>query len=105
VRAEEFTDKDTDMTAQLTNIKNTGADAVICWGIGPAPALIAKQMNQLNLDIPVIRATAWRTSASSRPQGISAEGVILPAGKLLVAEQLPDDDPQKELLVTYAAAV
>lgn len=102
VANEEFTDKDTDMTAQLTKIKGTDAGAVICWGIGPAPALIAKQMNQLGLTMPLIQSHGVANKRFIEAAGDQAEGVILPAGKLLVAEQLPDDDPQKELLVTYA---
>ncbi|MGI5817651.1 MAG: ABC transporter substrate-binding protein [Armatimonadota bacterium] len=103
VRAEEFADTDKDMTVQLTNIKNSGADAVICWGIGPAPALIAKQAKQLNLGIPVIMSHGVANRRFIEGAGDGAEGVILPVGKLLVADQLPDDDPQKELLLQYAA--
>jgi branched-chain amino acid transport system substrate-binding protein len=33
--------------------------------------------------------------------GDAAEDVICPAGKLLIAEQLPDWDPQKALLLEY----
>jgi branched-chain amino acid transport system substrate-binding protein len=32
-----------------------------------------------------------------------AEGMVSPCGKVMVAETLPDDDPQKDLLLQYAA--
>jgi len=32
---------------------------------------------------------------------LAAEGVIFPAGRLLVADQLPDSNPQKPVLVKY----
>lgn len=103
VTKEEFADSDKDMTAQLTKIKNSGAEAMICWGIGPAPSLIAKQAKQLEIGMPVIMSHGVANKRFIEGAGEGAEGVILPAGKLLVAEQLPDDDAQKELLLEYAA--
>jgi len=103
VGKEEFADSDKDMVAQLTKIKNGDAQAVICWGIGPAPSLIAKQANELGFEIPVIMSHGVANQRFIEGAGEGAEGVILPAGKLLVADQLPDDDPHKELLVQYAA--
>lgn len=104
VAKEEFADTDNDMTVQLTKIKNSDAQALICWGIGPAPAQIAKQAKQLELGIPVIMSHGVANRRFIEGAGEGAEGVILPAGKLLVAEQLSDDDPQKELLLEYANA-
>ncbi|MCD8492551.1 MAG: ABC transporter substrate-binding protein [Geovibrio sp.] len=36
---EKFRDTDKDMTSQLAKIKAADVDAVICWGVGPAPAI------------------------------------------------------------------
>ncbi|MGC9317946.1 MAG: ABC transporter substrate-binding protein [Armatimonadota bacterium] len=102
VAKEEFADTDNDMTTQLTKIKGTDAEAIICWGIGPAPAQIAKNRKQLQIDIPLIMSHGVANRRFIEGAGDAAEGIILPAGKLLVAEQLPDDDPQKELLLEYA---
>lgn len=33
--------------------------------------------------------------------GEAAEGIIFPCGRLLVAEELPDSNPQKKILVAY----
>ncbi len=103
VANEEFADTDSDMTPQLTKIKGTDAEAVICWGIGPAPSLVAKNMRQLAMQIPLIMSHGVANKRFIEGAGEAAEGVILPAGKLLVADQLPDDDPQKELLLEYAS--
>jgi len=103
VAKEEFADTDNDMTVQLTKIKNSDAQALICWGIGPAPAQIAKQAKQLDIGMPVIMSHGVANRRFIEGAGEGAEGVILPAGKLLVANQLPDDDPQKELLLEYAS--
>lgn len=103
VAKEEFADTDTDMTPQLTRIKGSDAEVVICWGIGPAPALIARNMRQLDIQIPLVMSHGVANRRFIEGAGDAAEGIVLPAGKLLVADQLPDDDPQKELLVQYAS--
>ncbi len=102
VAKEQFADKDTDMTAQLTKIKGTEAEALICWGIGPAPSLIAKQAAQLQMEMPLIMSHGVANRRFIEDAGDAAEGIIHPCGKLLVADKLPDDDPQKELLLEYA---
>lgn len=102
VAEEQFADDDTDMTAQLTKIKGTAAECVVCWGIGPAPSLIAKNMKQLSMGIPLIMSHGVANRRFIEGAGDAANGVILPAGKLIVAQQLPDDDPHKALLLEYA---
>jgi branched-chain amino acid transport system substrate-binding protein len=42
VAKESFGPQDTDMTAQLTKIKNAKPQAIICWTIGPAGAIVSK---------------------------------------------------------------
>ncbi len=102
VADEQFADSDTDMTTQLTKIKASDAQAIVCWGVGPAPAQVAKNVQQLQMDIPLIMSHGVANRRFIEGAGEAAEGVILPAGKLLVAGQLPDDDPAKEQLLEYA---
>ncbi len=102
--AEQFQDTDTDMTSQLTRIKGTDAEAVVCWGIGPAPALVAKNMMQLQMEIPLIQSHGVANKRFIEAAGDAANGVILPAGKLLVADQLDDSEAQKEVLLAYKEA-
>jgi branched-chain amino acid transport system substrate-binding protein len=33
--------------------------------------------------------------------GSAANGIVLPVGKVVVADQIPDTDPQKQVLMTY----
>lgn len=102
VAAESFGDKDTDMTAQLTKIKGTSAQAVICWGTNPGPAIIAKNMKQLGVTIPLYNSHGIANQTFIDLAGDAANGVIFPAGKLLVWQGLPDSDPQKAVLKAYA---
>ena len=101
VGQEVFGDKDTDMTPQLTKLRTTPAQAVICWGVGPAPALVAKNMKQLGLTIPLIQSHGAASKKFIELAGDAAEGIIMPAGKLVVYQQLPDTDPQKAVCKDY----
>jgi len=102
VAHEEFGQKDPDMTAQLTRIKGTDAQAVICWGTNPGPAIVARNMRQLGMQIPLIQSHGIANKKFIELAGEAAEGVVFPAGRLIVAEELPDSDPQKSLLLKYA---
>lgn len=104
VAKEEFGDKDTDTSGQLTKIKGTDAEAVICWSTTGGGAVVTKNMkDDLKMEIPLIMSHGIASKAFINLAGEAANGVVFPAGKLLVADQLPDDDPQKEILVKYAA--
>lgn len=92
---------DTDMTVQLTKIKNTDAQAIIVWGTNPGPAIIAKNAKELKITLPLINSHGIANQQFIDLAGDAANGVIFPAGKLLVADQLANDDPQKTLLVNY----
>ena len=102
VAAETFGDKDTDMTVQLTKIKGTDAQAVLVWGTNPGPAIIAKNMKQLGMGIPLFQSHGVANQKFIELGGEAVDGVVFPAGRLLVADRLPDSDPQKAVLTTYA---
>jgi branched-chain amino acid transport system substrate-binding protein len=104
VATESFGKTDTDMTPQLTKISGTDAQAVIVWGTNPGPAVIAKNMKQLNMEIPLFQSHGVANSTFIELAGDAANGVILPAGKLMVHQDISDDDPQKEVLTEYAEA-
>ena len=96
-----FGPKDTDMTAQLTKIRGSDAEAIICWGTNPGPALVAKNVRQLGIKLPLFMSHGVSSKKFIELAGEAAEGVILPTGRVIVAEQLPDSDPQKKALMTY----
>jgi branched-chain amino acid transport system substrate-binding protein len=102
VADEVYGPKDTDMTAQLTKIKGTAPEAIICWGTNPGPAVVAKNRVQLGLTTPLFMSHGVASAKFLELAGEAAEGLLLPAGKLTVADQLAAGDPQKELLRDYA---
>ena len=101
VAAESFGDTDTDMSVQLTKIKGTDAQALVVWGTNPGPALISKAAKQMGIAIPIFDSHGIANQKFIELAGEAANGVVFPAGKLLVAESLPDSDPQKSLLLSF----
>jgi branched-chain amino acid transport system substrate-binding protein len=98
---DKFEQRDTDMTPQLTKAKASGAQALIIHAIGPSSVLITRQAKDLGLTLPIVHNHGIGTKFFIQQSGPAAEGVIFPIGKLLVAEQLPDADPQKKALLDF----
>jgi branched-chain amino acid transport system substrate-binding protein len=102
VADEVFGPKDTDMTAQLTKIKGTPAQAIICWGTNPGPAVIARNRVQLGIKTPLYMSQGVASKKFIELAGKeNAEGIFLPAGRLLVEDQIDPKHPQKKVLSGY----
>ncbi len=101
VADESYGNKDTDMTAQLTKIRSSDAQAIINFGLGQAPAIVTKNIKQLGITLPLYHSHGVASKTFIDLAGDAAEGVRLPAAALVVAEQLPDTDPQKPVLLAY----
>ena len=102
--AETYDKAATDLTALLTKIKAEDVQAVVNWSIVPAQAIVPKNMKQLGMDIPLFQSHGFGNIQYVIAAGEAAEGIIFPAGRLLVADELPDSHPQKETLVAYKNA-
>lgn len=98
---ETYGPKDTDMTVQLTKIRNSAAQAIICWGTNPGPALVARNAKQLGIKLPLYMSHGVSSKKFIDLAGEAAEGIMLPSGKVIVADQLPDSDLQKKTLLNY----
>jgi branched-chain amino acid transport system substrate-binding protein len=93
----------TDLSSVLTKVNAAGVQAVVNWSIEPAQAIVAKNMKQLNMKAQLFQSHGFGNIKYVEAAGEAAEGIIFPCGRLLVAEALPDSNPQKKLLVKYAA--
>ena len=103
IAKESFGGTDTDMTAQILRIRTKKPDAVICWGTNPGPALVAQTMKKLGIKTPLIMSHGVSNAKFIELAGDGAEDVIFPTGKLLVADSISFRDPQKKVLLAYAA--
>jgi branched-chain amino acid transport system substrate-binding protein len=93
---------DSDITPQLTKIKAAaGVQAVINTGFGQGPAIVTRNYRQLDIAYPFYQSHGVASKQFIDLAGAAANGVRLPAAALLVADKLPDSDPQKPVVVAY----
>jgi branched-chain amino acid transport system substrate-binding protein len=102
VATESYKTNDTDLTAQLTKIKGSSPEAIIVWGTNPGPALAAKNMKQLNMDVPFVGSHGIANKTFIDLAGDAAEGVVFPAGKLLIPDSITDPQ-QKQVVDAFIA--
>jgi branched-chain amino acid transport system substrate-binding protein len=101
VADERYGPKDSDMSAQLTKIKGTDAQAVVNWSVGPTQVIVTKNWKQLSMNIPLYQSHGFGSKRNIELAGGAAEGVLCPLGRLVVAEKVKEGNPQKSLLVKY----
>lgn len=99
-----YSPSDTDMTAQLTRIRNTpSVEAVFNFGFGQSPAIVTRNYAQLGIKLPFYQSHGVASDGFLDLLGDAGEGLRLPASPLLVPDSLPDSDPQKAVVQSYKA--
>ena len=102
VADETYGAKDSDMTAQLTKMRqNAQIQAVLNAGFGAAPAIVTKNFRQVGMTVPLYQSHGVASKEYIKLSGDAANGVRLPAAALLVADALPFNDPQKKVVLAY----
>ncbi|HTO23923.1 MAG TPA: ABC transporter substrate-binding protein, partial [Spirochaetia bacterium] len=91
----------TDLTAVLAKVKAQNVQAVVNWSVEPAQSLVPKNMRQMGFDVPLFQSHGFGNIASVTAAGKAADGIIFPAGRLLVADALAASHPQKKVLAAY----
>jgi branched-chain amino acid transport system substrate-binding protein len=98
---EEFAGSDNDLTTQLTRIRGTSAEAIICWTVTPAGVVFLKNARQLDLKHRLVHGFGFVAERYMQLAGDAADGLLLTSLKFPVAEQLPDRDPVKAAVLDY----
>lgn len=105
VADERYGPKDTDLTAQLTKIRGTKAQAVINWSIGPTQVLAVKNWRALGMDsLPLYQSHGFGSKKNIELCGKDAEGVLCPLARVNIGPLLPDDHVQKPVIMGYTQA-
>jgi branched-chain amino acid transport system substrate-binding protein len=99
--SEVYDKAETDLTGVLTKVKGASVQAVVNWSIVPAQSLVAKNMKQIGLNVPLFQSHGFGNIKYVQAGGEAAEGTIFPCGRLLIAESLPGSNPQKKVLMDY----
>jgi len=100
---ESFGPADTDMTAQLTKIRNAAPQAIVSWTIGPVGSIVAKNKAQLGITTPLFQCHGLPDPKYIELAGKASEGDRMPATKLMVGDRLPGSDPQKKVITDFIA--
>lgn len=104
VQTESFNLGDSDVTPQLTKIRNNpAAQAVVLWGAGGAPAVVARQFKSLDFRIPLVVTGAQGDPGFAKAAGPAADDLPFPAGRSQLSSYLPAENPSKKLFEQFHA--
>jgi len=103
VADERYGPKDTDLTAQFTKIRSKHPQAIVNWSVGPTQILAVKTWRQLGMakDILLFQSHGFGNKKNIEMLGTDAEGILVPLPPVVIGPILPDDHPQKAVIMEY----
>jgi branched-chain amino acid transport system substrate-binding protein len=101
VAAEKYGRSDTSVTGQTLKLMAARPDAILIAGAGTPAALPQRELKSRGYKGIIYQTHGAANNDVLRVCGKNCNGMILPAGPLLVADQLPDSDPVKKSALTY----
>ena len=101
VANERFNRTDTSVTGQILKILAAKPDAVLIGGAGTPAALPQKALKEKGFKGQIYQTHGVANADFLRVCGKDCEGTLLPAGPVLVADQLPADHPVKKSALEY----
>ncbi len=105
IAASEVYDKSlNDLTAVLKKVQEKNVQGIINWSIEPAQGIIAKNMKQIGLNIPLFQSHGYGNIKYVKMSGDASENIVFPCGRLVVADKLADNHIQKKVLSDYKTA-
>ncbi|MCX7692472.1 ABC transporter substrate-binding protein [Tepidimonas taiwanensis] len=104
VANERYNRADTSVTGQVLKIVSARPDAVLIAGSGTPAALPQKTLKERGYAGKIYQTHGVANNDFLRVCGKDCEGTFLPAGPVLVADQLPNDHPVKKSALAYVQA-
>lgn len=104
VANERFARNDTSVTGQVLKMMAQHPDAVLIAGAGTPAALPQRTLKERGYNGKYYQTHGVANNDFLRVCGKDCDGTYLPAGPLLVADQLPASNPAKEAALTYKHA-
>ena len=101
---EKYGRTDTSVTGQVLKLISAKPDAILIAGAGTPSALPQKELRARNYQGTIYQTHGAANNDVLRVCGKDCEGMLLPAGPLLVADQLPDSNPVKQSALAYTKA-
>jgi branched-chain amino acid transport system substrate-binding protein len=97
----------TDLTPQLTNIKNSGAEAIFLWGGTPVATLAIKQAREMGISLPIVGTppnVAPNLVAEFGPYFEMEPPFVASTSKFDIWQYLDDTDPDKATYQEFGEA-
>ena len=104
VASERFARTDLAVTGQVLKIVGANPDAVLIGGSGTPAALPQKTLKERGYAGKIYQTHGVANADFLRVCGKDCEGTYLPAGPMLVADQLPADNPVKKSALVFVRA-
>ena len=104
VASERFARTDTSVTGQTLKLMAAKPDAVLVAGSGTPAALPQKALKERGYTGKMYQTHGVANADFLRVGGKDVEGTFLPAGPVLVADQLPASNPVRKAALVYVAA-
>jgi branched-chain amino acid transport system substrate-binding protein len=104
VASERYQRTDTSVTGQVLKLIAARPDAILIAGAGTPSALPQKALKERGYAGKIYQTHGVANNDFLRVCGKDCEGTFLPAGPVLVADQLPNDHPVKKSAIAYVDA-
>jgi len=104
VSNERYARTDTSVTGQTLKLMSAKPDAILIAGSGTPAALPQKSLKERGYTGKVYQTHGVANADFLRVGGKDVEGTFLPAGPVLVADQLPATNPVKKSALAYVSA-
>jgi branched-chain amino acid transport system substrate-binding protein len=101
VYSDTFERSDTEFP-QMAGVQGSGCEAIVVGAIPPGASMVTVAARESLPNVPVIQGHGVCNQAYIDLAGDTAEDVVFPCGRLMIADLLPDSDPQKAVLQKYA---
>lgn len=102
VADETYAPSDTDMTPQFTRINSAKPAAILSCGFGAPTVISVRNYKQLALTMPLYFTHGVGSQQFVDGAGGAADGIRVTVSAVLVADDLPEDDPQRKVVRNYA---
>ncbi len=87
---------------QMTAVQGAGCEAVVIGALPPGATNVTAALRDFVPDVLVVHGHGVCNNAFINLDPEAVEGVVLPCGRLVVLDQLPETDPQKPVLEKFA---
>jgi branched-chain amino acid transport system substrate-binding protein len=101
VGSERFNRTDTSVTGQILKLVSANPDAILIAGSGTPAALPQTTLVERGYRGRIYQTHGVANADFLRVGGKNVEGTLLPAGPILVAEQLPEQNPSRKVALEY----